>query len=88
MIFTGFAFADTFVFQTRKRWKNIDWRFNALAEQLIRKNNLSFGDVAGKVRDRVRLVVFRHRQNRNHRNRARAAFLSARAFIHRRKVGI
>ena len=88
MVFARFSDADTFVFQTGKGRQHVDRRRYALFIKFTRQNDLSFGDVSGKVGNGVRLVVFGHRKNWDLRNRAFFPVDSSRAFVKRRKVGV
>ena len=88
MVFAGFSLADSLVFKTREAWQGINRRSYPFAMQRPRQNNLSLGYITGQVRHRMRLVVFRHGQNRDHRDRAFLSFDSACPFINSSKVGI
>ena len=51
-------------------------------------NDLPFGDITGKIRHRVSLVIFRHCKHWNHRDRPVSAFQTTGTLIDRRKVRI
>ena len=70
MILASLTAPDSLVFKTGQRRQHIYGRINAFFIKVARKNNLSFGDISRKVGNRMRLIVLRHRQNGNLRNRA------------------
>ena len=53
MVFPSVAFTDSRFHETRKRWKHVDRRVNALVIQLPINEDLALGNVACKIRDRV-----------------------------------
>ena len=53
MVFPSVTFTDGRFHKTRKRWKHVDRWVDALVIQLPINENLAFGDVACKIRDRV-----------------------------------
>ncbi|EJX02293.1 ATP synthase subunit B [gut metagenome] len=88
MVLTCLALADTFIFQTTQRRQNVHRRNNALTEQFTAQDDLTLGDVAGKVGDGVSLIVLRHGQNGDHGDRTLLALTTACTLIHSSKVGV
>ena len=58
------ALADTLIFKSGQGRQNVDRRIDALSVKLTAEDYLTLGDVARKVRDRVRDVVVGHRKDR------------------------
>ena len=56
MIFSGEAFSDAVLHQTGQRRKYVDRWINCLAMKLAVQNDLTFGDISGKVRNRMRNI--------------------------------
>ncbi len=88
MILAGLAGADSLVLQAGKGRQHIDGRIDALGMETAVDDDLSFGDVPGEVRDRVRFVVLGHRENRNLRDRPLLAFDPACTLVDRGEVGV
>ena len=80
--------ADAVAHQPRERRQNGDGRVDAAALDLPVENDLSLGDVAGQVRNRVREISGRHRDDRQLRERARTAADAAGALEDRREVAV
>lgn len=53
MVFPSVTFTDSRFHKTRKRWEHVDRWIDALVIQLPINENLTFCDVAGKIRDGV-----------------------------------
>jgi len=53
MVASGVAFADGRLHQTRQRWQDVDWRVDTLVVQLTVDEDLTFGDVACQVGNRM-----------------------------------
>ena len=88
MVLSGLALADTLVFQTGQGGKNVNGRHISLAVHFTGKNDLSLGDVSGKVGNGVSFVVLGHGQDRDHGDGALASRFSARTLVHGCKVGV
>jgi len=88
MVFTCFAFPNSFILQAGKRWQHINRWLDAFAVQVAAEDNLPFCNITGKVWNRVGFIIFRHGQDRNQRNGAFLAFLASGTLIKGSKVGV
>ena len=64
VVLARLAAADPHVHQPRQARQRVDRRVDAPPVQVAAQHDLALGDVAGEVRNRVRHVVVRHRQDR------------------------
>ena len=70
MVFSCKAFTNTILHQTGKRGQYIDRRIYGLAVKLTVKNDLSFSDITGQVRNGMCNIIIWHGQDRDLCNRA------------------
>ena len=70
MVLTGLALSDARVHEPAQRRQDVDRRVDATPLELPREHDLSLGDVAGQVRDRMRDVVVGHGENHQLGHRA------------------
>src|SRR5215212_467859 len=88
MVVAGAALTDTVLHQTGKAGEHCDRRINTCKRELAPKHYLSFGDVTGQVRHRMRDIVVRHRQDGDLGDRALACTDTTCAFVHGGKVTV
>ena len=88
VIGSGVALADAVLHQTGQRRQNRDRRIDTALLQTSVQNDLTFGDIACQVRDRVGDIVIRHGQDRELRHAALNAFNDACTLIERCEIGI
>jgi hypothetical protein len=53
VIFSRAALADRRLHETREGWQNVNWRIDTPVVELTVDEDLSLGDVARQVRDRM-----------------------------------
>ena len=88
MVLAGLALADTQVHKAAQAGQHVDRRVDRPAVELAREHDLTLGNVAGKVGDRVRDVIVRHGEDRQLRDGALAALDAAGALVDGREVGV
>ena len=88
MVGSGVALADTVLHQTGQRRQYADRRIQTLSLQGAVKDDLSFGDVAGQVGDRVCDVVVGHGEDRDLGNGTGMSLDHAGSFVQRSQIGI
>ena len=60
MIFPGIAFTNAVLHQSGQGRQDADGRVNGLAVKGPVQNDLAFGDISGKIRDRMGDIVAGH----------------------------